>query len=151
MTDKLESTEADIFTGCGNGTLPAGVYQDPDNYNPSTDFETGVCINDGDLEDIYLHLFHLSTGKPYEGKDPITWDLCGESKPSFPDFPLLNRMDDMYKDFFYNPDEVVRLREECIKVISITPSNVSDLAFRKLIYVCDKAIEVDFHLAFYCD
>ena len=149
--NEVREMETDIFSGCGNGTLLLIACQDPDNFHPDKDFNTKICINDGDLEDIYLHMFHLTEGKPYKEKDPIHWKLNGESKLLFPEFPMLNRIDFMYSDFIYNPEEVKKLREESIKIKSITSSEVSDLAFRKLIYACDKTLEVGLYLLLSCD
>lgn len=98
-----------------------------------------------------MHLFHFSTGTSYKEKDPIHWSIKIDSKLSFPEFPMLNRINFMYSDFIFNPKEVEVLRDETIKIKSSTPSDVSDLAFRKLIYACDKTIELGLYLVLSCD
>lgn len=154
MTVSLDSNETDIFSGCGNGTLTLAICQDPQIYNPNTDIGLNVCINDDDLEAISLDIFQSSTGKPYEGVDNI---LVGRNRnrklfqESFPAYPMLSKINYMYEDALFNPQEVKTLREECIQLKTITTNSKADLAFRKLIYACDKAIEVGFYLDLSCD
>ncbi len=64
------------------------------------------------------------------------------------EYPMLSRIDDMYEDYVFTPEEVKKLREECLKVKSIASNPSADLALRKLIYACDEALKDNFHLMF---
>lgn len=53
---------------------------------------------------------------------------------SIPNYPMLGRIFDMYEDYVFTPEEVERLREECLRVKSFTSNPAADLGLRKLIY-----------------
>jgi hypothetical protein len=164
MLTNLESNQTDIFCGCNNASLQVVIlYNRSDlqevSYGNSWDKNKGdrsvdVCINEEDLEAISLNIFLISTGKLYKGKDNI---LVGRNRnresfqQSFPEYPMLGRINYVYGgDVFFNPEEVKKLREECLR-IKLILNSATDLALRKLIYSCDKAIEVGLSLGFLCN
>jgi hypothetical protein len=157
MQFESEAENADIFSGCGNGTLDAAIQHDPGMYGENWDESKGdrwlkVCINDEDLHYIRLDIYHFAIGKPAELEgDFIKPRTDDEVQKITAEFPLLNRIEWMYADALYNAVEVNQLREEGIKLKSFTTNQSADLGLRKLIYCCDEALKVGLSLGLWCD
>jgi len=64
---------------------------------------------------------------------------------------MLGRINYIFEDYVFTPEEVEKLREECLKLTSDTSNLEADLALRKLIYACDEALKDNFYLEFTCD
>jgi hypothetical protein len=159
MTELPKTNESDIFSGCGNGVLDISISRGIAENNNDWDTSRGdrwlnVCINDDDLEAISLEIFRLVTGKPYNGKENIL-KLRNDDRQwfarTFPEFPMLGRINYIYEDAYFNAEEVQGLREECVKIKSSATNPSADLGLRKLIYSCDEAIKFGFCLGMWCD
>jgi hypothetical protein len=151
MENKSETYRADIF-GFGNGTLHIAVMPSPDNWEAGRDLN--VCLSDGDLEPISLEIFRIATGKPYTGDDNIM-KLRNDDRQLFariaPEFPMLSRINYIFEDVFFNVEEVEQLRNECVKLQSITKDSAADLGLRKLLYSCEEALKDNFGVELTCD
>ena len=159
MAEITKTNESDIFSGCGNSVLDISISREIAENNNDWDTSRGdrwlnVCINDGDLEEISLEIFHLVMGRSYDGKENILY-LRNDDRQwfarAFPQFPMLARINFIYEDAYFNAEEVRLLREECVKIKSSAMNPSADLGLRKLIYSCDEAIKVGFCLGLWCD
>jgi hypothetical protein len=155
MTGLSKTDEADIFSGCGNGTLSIAVVRDPARWDEAAgDRHTGVCFNYEDWEFIFCDVLHCPEGEPYmQGEDVNDhWERNRRLfQQSIPEYPMLGRIFDMYEDYVFTPEEVGRLREECLRVKSIASNPSAELGLRKLIYVCDEASKESRSLRFLSD
>lgn len=145
----------DIFSGCGNGTLTLLLVKDPNNYNENTDRRLKVCINKEDLAAIQdaavsgrIDYRNLQSNEENQ--------KAGEHNLKFFQkfaslYPMLGKIDDMYQDYVFAPEEIRNLREECLKLQAAKPNAAADLALRKFIYACDEALKDNFYLEFSSD
>lgn len=145
----------DIFNGCPNGTLTLSLAKNPDVYNEETDRPLRVCINYEDIEAIEDaavsgRLKYDDSATPEQRQKTIE-----ENKKTYEKFasayPFVARIKDMYEDYDFAPEEVVKLREECLNLRARKPSAEAERALRKLIYACDEALKDNYHLKFICD
>jgi len=58
---------------------------------------------------------------------------------------------DMYVDAIYKPEEISHLREECLKVQSVTDNVEALSGVMKLVRCCDEAAADSYGLSLYCD
>lgn len=159
MIELSKTNQSDVFGDCGNGTLGITISREIAENNDNWDGSRGdrwldVCINDDDLEAIWLEIFLLVTGKSYDGEENILWLRINDQQwfaKTLPEFPMLGRINNTWEDAYFNAEEVMLLREECIKIESTTGNPSADLGLRKLIYSCDEAIKVGFCLGLWCD
>lgn len=151
MENKSETYGGDIF-GSGNGTLHIAITPDFDNWEDGRGLN--VCLSDADLEPISLEIFRIATGKPYTGEDNIM-KFRNDDPQLFaslaPEFPMLGRIKYIFEDVFFNAEEVEPLRDECVKLKSITADSAADLGLRKLLYSCDEALKDSFGIDLSCD
>lgn len=142
----------DIFSGCGNGVLDLSLAKNPDKYDAKTDRALKICINYEDLFAIWdsvvpgrIDYQNLQHNKEYEKADE-------NNKKVFQKFaslyPMLGRIDDMYQDYVFTPEEIQKLRDECLQLHAAGRNDVADLALRKLIYSCNEALKDKFYLKF---
>ncbi|MDQ3747462.1 MAG: hypothetical protein M3367_00385 [Acidobacteriota bacterium] len=143
----------DIFGGCGNGVLDLSIAKDPKNWgqNPN-DHHLKVCINYDDLDSIH-DVFAPGIIKSENYERGVNYQkVVEENRNIFQKFalkyPMLGRIEDMYEDYFFTPDEVEKLREECVQLKAAKPDSAADLALRKLIYACDEALKENSYLMF---
>ena len=59
---------------------------------------------------------------------------------------MLGRIESIYDECLFLPDEVTELRGECLKLKSETTQPEAVKALRKLIYACDEATKRGFSL-----
>ena len=143
----------DIFAGCGNGTLTVSVAKDPKNWGQHLDdHHLKVCINYDDLDSIREvfapGIIKLENHKESADRQKILEQNKKILEKFALDYPIISRVEDMYEDYIFSPVEVKRLREECLKMQNSKPDSATDLALRKFIYICDKALEVNSSLIF---
>jgi hypothetical protein len=150
-----ETATPDIFEGCGNGTLHTFVIRDPGNWNADAgDHHLPVCLNEDDWTAIFFTGLHSAEREPYvQGEDISDWMNRNRLlfAQSIPEYPMLGRIFDMYEDYTFSPDEVVRLRDECVRARALSSEAAADVALRKIIYCCDVASAGSLHLVFFCD
>lgn len=145
----------DIFNGCGNGTLTLSLRKSSEKFDKATDRTLRICINS---DDIYAIQDSVIPGGVNYGdfesfeqsqKDDETNRKIHEKFASV--YPLIGRINDMYEDYIFAPEEITKLREECLELQTAKPNAAADLALRKLIYASDKALKDEFYLKFTCD
>ena len=135
----------DIFGGCGNGTLDLSLAENPNKYNAKTDRALKICINYDDIFAIQdavvsgrIDYQNLQNNAEYKDADE-------NNRKVFQEFallhPMLSRINDMYRDYVFSPDEIQKLREECLKLKSTSQNAAADLALRKFIFACDEALK----------
>ena len=152
MTVDVETLASDIFEGCGNGTLHIYVVRVPGTWNGDAgDRHIPVCLNEDDWQAIFFKCLHSAEREPYVGGED-TNDWLNRNRRLFeqpiPDYPMLGRIFDMYEDYVFTPDEVVRLRDECVRARALSFEPSADVALRKIIYCCDVAAADSLHLVF---
>ena len=143
----------DIFSGCGNGTLGSLLVKDPNNYSKDTDRRLQVCINDEDLASLQdavipgrLDYRNLQNNEEQQEADRRNREIFQKFASLY---PMLGKFDDMYQDYVFTPEEIHKLREECLILQSAKPDAAAVLALRKFIYICDEASKDNFYLKFY--
>ena len=156
MQVESETKDADIFSGCGNGTLDVYISHDINGYDGIWDVSKGdrelqICINDDDLLSIASEMFHFVVGNPPEVESYVYKNWKDNAPQIISMFPMLNRIEEMYADALYYAHEVSLLREECVKLQSFTADKSADLGLRKLIYGCDEALKAGLCLGLWCD
>jgi len=135
----------DIYRGCGNGILDLSLAKNPDEYDPKTDRALKICINDDDLFAIQdavvpgrIDYQNLQNNADYEKASENNQRIFRKFALLY---PMLGRIDDMYKDYVFTPDEIQTLRAECLKLKSANQNAAADLALRKFIYAVDEAFK----------
>ena len=156
MGIELEAKDADIFSGCGNGTLDVAIQHKLDEYGKSWDENKGdrwlhICINDEDLVSISTEMFHFVVGRLPKIEPYVYRNWEDSATQIISAFPMLNRIEEMYADALYYADEVDTLREECVKLKLFTTDKAADLGLRKLIYCCDEALKAGLSIGLWCD
>lgn len=144
----------DIYSGCGNGTLDLSLEKNLGTYNEKTDRRLNICINDDDIESILDTV--VAGRKTFENLDHEEFQKAvaynKELQGNFASrYPFLGRINDMYEDYSFSPEELPKLREECLKLLDQPHSKAANLALRKFLHACDEAIKGDYYLMFYCD
>lgn len=150
FTDKSKVEEKfeypnDIFSGCGNGTLDLSLAKNPNKYDAKTDRALKICINYDDIFAIQdtvvsgrIDYENLQSNAEYEKADEKNRKVFQEFALLY---PILGRINDMYQDYVFSPDEIQKLREECLKLKSTNQNAAADLALRKFIFACDEALK----------
>ncbi|CAA9421754.1 MAG: hypothetical protein AVDCRST_MAG74-3293 [uncultured Pyrinomonadaceae bacterium] len=64
---------------------------------------------------------------------------------------MLGRINYIFDDYIFTPDEVGKLREECLQLKAAKPDSAADLPLRKLIHACDEALKENSYLMFSAD
>jgi len=143
----------DIFYGCGNGVLDLSIAIDPKNWgqNPN-DHHLKICITYDDLDSIH-DVFAPGIIKSENYERGVNYEKVVEENRNILQkfvlkYPMLGRIEDMYEDYVFTPDEVGKLREECLQLKTAKPNSTADLALRKLIYACDEALKENSYLMF---
>jgi hypothetical protein len=92
-------------------------------------------------------------GRYVEGDDVV--ELRERNRRKFeralPEYPLLARIFHMFEDYAFAPDELPKLREECLRVRSKTADREALRALRKLILASNEATKRGFSLMFICE
>jgi hypothetical protein len=92
-------------------------------------------------------------GRYVEGDDEV--ELRERNRRKFeralPEYPLLARIFHMFEDYAFAPDELPKLREECLMVRSKTADREALRALRKLILASNEATKRGFSLMFICE
>ena len=68
-----------------------------------------------------------------------------------PQYPMLGRIQDHYDDYRFTLEETMALRMECMAIAQICHHKPAFLTLRKLIYICDAAIEKGMGFWLMCD
>ncbi len=155
MTNSSKELEDDIFSGCGNGVLDILAVKDFNDWSETSENRNlKVCFNQNDWEAVFVGTRQCPKWQPYiEGENVFEHKERNRKlfQQSIPDYLMLGRIFDMYEDYIFNPEEVGKLRQECLKATPLASNSAASLALRKLIYVCDEALKDKFYLEFSCD
>ena len=157
MKLQIDSEDADLFDGFGNGSLHLYLSQDPGNWrgvDRPEEFYLELDFHLSDWEALFVGILKVPDYDRYvEGDDINEHHERNRMKfeQSIPDYPMLSRLFDMYEDYKFDPNELPKLREECER-LKLRNSNSEGLrALRKLILAADQASKRGFYLMFICD
>jgi len=70
---------------------------------------------------------------------------------ALPDYPMLARMWNTFEDVIYESKEIPKLRDECLRVSSITANQQALFGLNKLLQACDEAIANQAGIYMSCD
>jgi hypothetical protein len=70
---------------------------------------------------------------------------------AIPDYPLLARIWNTFEDVTYGPKEIPKLRDECLRVSSMTANEDALMGLNKLLNACDDAITNHLGMYLSCD
>ena len=79
---------------------------------------------------------------------------CNDKVPfanQIPQYPMLSRIQDMYEEYRFSLDEANILRSECVTAAQTCDHEPAIRTLRKLIYICDAAIEKNLGFWLMCD
>jgi hypothetical protein len=155
----LEDLEKDfIAEGWGNGSLHPTVVRDSVNYwnggSSKNDFYVGFDFHYTDWEALFFGELNCPRYEPYvEGEDIVERDKRWYAKfqQCTSEYPMLNRIFDMYADAGYTAEEVSVLREQCLTLQAKTKHSGGWRALAKLIIACNKALDSRLDLLLICD
>ena len=157
MKVEIDPANADLFGSSGNGVLDMCIVRDPASWRgeeKADAFNLGMDFNFGDWEALFVDVLKYPGWDDYVEGDNIH-DLHERNRKKFqdsiPEYPMLTRIFDMYEDYQYAPEELPKLREECLSVKSKTSNPGAIKALRKLILAGEEASKRGFHLLFICD
>lgn len=157
MKLEIDPENVDLFDGFGNGSLHLHFVRDPENWHGEERrdaFYIELDFHPGDWEALFFDVLHFPGRDKYVEGDDIN-ELNERNRKKFeqaiPEYPMLARIFDMYEDYQFTPDELPRLREECLSVKSKTSNPQASRALRKLIFASDEASKRGFYLLFICD
>jgi hypothetical protein len=152
----IDPSNADLFDGFGNGSLHLYVVCTP-NWQPYEEGDARYLNLDfhfSDWEALFYGALNGARGDEYiVGEDINEYEERNRKKfqQSIPEYPMLVRIFDMYEDYVFTHEEIIKLRNECLKLKSELTEPNAVRALRKLIYACDEASEVGWALMFVCD
>ena len=153
----INPENSDLFEGFGNGSLHLYFVRDPANWHGEDRrdaFYIELDFHSSDWEALFIDVLHFPGWDKYIKGDDVN-ELHERNRKRFeqtiPEYPMLARIFDMYKDYQFTPEELPWLREECLSVKSKTSNPQAIRALRKLIFACDEASRRGFHLLFICD
>lgn len=155
----IDPDNADLFDGFGNGSLHLYVVCTPDwkPYRNGNVRYLELDFHDSDWEALLWkelragEVHYEEYGRPDEDYEKIVERNRKRFQQSISEYPMLARIYDMYEDYLYTPEEITKLRDECLLLkLNLTESNAVK-ALRKLIYACDEASKAGCNLMFVCD
>lgn len=129
--------------------------------NPKT-FDEGLSDGDRDLNvtltgNEWAALFYDTLGCPgaddvprLPGEDTTAWQVRYSLKfqQAIPDYPMLGRIWDIYIYASHKPEDIERLRAECLKVQASTSNEKTLAGLAKLLSACDEASKLGSGLLF---
>jgi hypothetical protein len=119
------------------------LAQSPALLNEETDRRLEIALFGPEWSALFFDVLGCPRPDPYLPEDGTdTWKARRDLKfqRAISDYPMLGRMSDLYTDIWYSPEDVKRLREECVAVESGTKDPTALEGLRKLILACDKAL-----------
>lgn len=154
----LQSDRRDVNTGAfsfGGGSFSMVILKDLSHPNEETDRRLGLTLHSTEWSSLFFHVLGCPLAEPYVVGEDI--DLWTENrKTSFeraiPEFPMLARLWDPFRNVWYSPDEIPALKVECQAIkqrYSNTP--LSSDGLRKLEAASDEALKVGLGLYLVAD
>lgn len=145
----LEDLEKEfVAEGWSNGSLHPKVVSNHVSYwnggSSKEDSYVGFDFHFSDWEALFFGELDCPPWEPYiEGEDiderDRRWYVKFQQCTS--EYPMLDRIFDMYQDAGYKAEEVKLLRDQCLKLQAHTKHSGAWRAVTKLILACDKALE----------
>jgi hypothetical protein len=114
-------------------------------WNESTDRRLPLFFDGTEWTGLFHDALRVQVGEPFEpGEELDEFNFRKKTKfqESLPSYPMLGRIWDTYIDVNYEPQEIYRLRDECLLVKASTSQPVALRGLEKLIAACDEAIEL---------
>jgi hypothetical protein len=117
------------------------LMRNPDEWNDSTDRQTNLALGYASWEALFFKVLGCPDTELVEGTNPDARDEYWEAKfrEAIPDFPLLGRISDFFRDVWYDPAELAQLRNECQRVRNKTNDKDAIEGLDALIAGCDEA------------
>ena len=143
------SDNADLFDGFGNGSHHLWVVCDPDwrPYDKGNAWYLELDFHRSDWYALSIDELHCPECDLNETRER-NYEIF---RRSIPEYPMLGRIWDNYDDYIFTPEEIGKLRDECLKLkVGISEPNAVK-ALRKLVYACDEASKAGCNLMFVCD
>jgi hypothetical protein len=125
---------------------PQGVF------DHDTDQALGIFLGGPEWSAIFYDVLDARTSETFVPGDNInewTEKHRVEFQAKLPNYRMLGRIWDTYINVNYQPEEITKLREECLKVKSSTTNPLALQGLDKLIYACQAALKsgLGLHLA----
>jgi hypothetical protein len=106
----------------------------------------------------WLALYFDALGVDRSGFDKIVAEapegqkcLLSEFDEEISGYPLLSRINGIYRDAVFESDEIGTLRQECLQVKSETSNPIALKGVDKLLKICDLAQQLDVSIFLMCD
>jgi hypothetical protein len=117
------------------------LMRNPDDWNESTDRQTNLAVDYASWEALFFKVLDCPDTEFVEGANSETWREYWEEKfrEAIPDYPMLGRISDFFRDVWYAPEELTQLRNECQSVLNKTSDEDARRGLNALIAGCDEA------------
>ncbi len=121
--------------------LDFSLMRNPDEWDESTDRQTNLALDYAGWEALFFKVLGCPDTEFVEGSNSDTWREHWEANfcEAIPDYPLLGRISDFYRDVWYAPEELTHLRNECQSVLDKTNNKDAIEGLNALIAGCDEA------------
>lgn len=157
MKIEVSPENDDLFDGFENGSLHVYLVRDPEDWRGELRedaFYMELDFHGSDWDALFIDEFHFPGWDRYvEGEDINELHERNRKKfeQTIPQYPMLARIFDLYEDYRFTPEEIQRLREECLDAKSKVSNPGAIKALRKLTFACEEASKRGFNLMFICD
>lgn len=145
--DSQNDTQAVDTAGLsfGGGSFSIAACKDPAHPDEETDRHLGLTLHAAEWSSLFFQVLGCPLAEPYVvGEDIDVW--TENRKTAFaraiPEFPLLARLWDPFRNVWYGPEEISALKVECQTIrerFSNTP--LSSAGLRKLEAACDESLK----------
>ena len=111
-------------------------------WNESTDRHLKGGLSMTGWAALFFKVLGCPEAEPFvEGEDINEYDerYRQRFREAILDYPMLGRITDYYDDVWYEPEEVVQLRDECVSVQSNTKDQDALRDLDELLRACDEA------------
>lgn len=117
------------------------LRRNPDDWDESTDRQTNLALGYPGWEALFFKVLGCPDTEFVEGTNPDTWRGYWEEKflEAIPDYPMLGRISDYFRDVWYAPEELAQLRNECQSVRAETNDKDAIEGLDTLIAGCNEA------------
>lgn len=141
--DSVGTDAADIPEG--GGSFDIVVRKDVSQLDEKTGRRLGFGLRSTEWSSLFFQVLGCPPAEPYVASEDIdawTENRKASFQATIPEYPLLARMWDPFRNIWYSPDEIAALKVEC-QAVSQRYSNtsLSSSALQKIEAACDEALK----------
>lgn len=117
------------------------LMRNPEGWNAATDRQTDLYLYYEQWEALFFKVLGCPDSEYIEGESRDAFDERWTQKfrGAIPEYPLLGRISDFFRDVWYAPGELTQLRNECRSIRNKTKDEDAVGGLDALIGGCDEA------------